>query len=293
MAGLPFGARGTGCAGVNGVAALVLATACLHAGWNTAAKSLGDRWVSSALIGSVYTVAGLVAVIVLPAPDTASWLFIAGSVALQVGYLLLLTSAYQYGDMSRLYPLMRGMSPLLVTVFAVVVLREHVRVGVVAGVAVLVGGLVALAFAHGRPRRGHGVGLALATGVTIAAYTIVDGIGVRQSGHPLGYAAWLFALQGPILVAICLWRGGPGMAQRLWRHRVLGLAGGGLSLLSYGVVVWAQARAPLAIVAALRETSVLWGAVAGSVFLRERLDWKGVVATVLAAAGAVLVQVAS
>jgi drug/metabolite transporter (DMT)-like permease len=278
---------------VNGVAALVLATACLHAGWNTAAKSVGDRWVSSALIGSVYAVVGLVAVVVLPVPDAASWPFLAASVVLQVGYLLLLTTAYQYGDMSRLYPLVRGMSPLLVTLFAVVVLREQVGPGVLAGVAVLVGGLVALAFAHGRPRRGHGVGLALATGVTIAGYTVVDGLGVRQSGHPLGYAAWLFALQGPILVAVCLWRGGPGMAQRLRRHRAVGLAGGVLSLLSYAVVVWAQARAPLAIVAALRETSVLWGAVAGSVLLRERLGWKGVVATVLAAAGAVLVQVAS
>jgi len=103
----------------------------------------------------------------------------------------------------------------------------------------------------------------------------------------------LFALQGPILVALCLWRGGPGIAERLRRHRVAGLAGGVLSLVAYAVVVWAQARAPLAIVAALRETSVLWGAVAGSVFLRERLGWKCVLATVLAAAGAVLVQVAS
>lgn len=101
----------------------------------------------------------------------------------------------------------------------------------------------------------------------------------------------MFALQGPILVALCLWRGGPGIAERLRRHRVAGLAGGVLSLVAYAVVVWA--RAPLAVVAALRETSVLWGAVAGSVFLRERLGWKCVLATVLAAAGAVLVQVAS
>jgi drug/metabolite transporter (DMT)-like permease len=102
----------------------------------------------------------------------------------------------------------------------------------------------------------------------------------------------LFALQGPILVALCLWRGRPGMAERLRRHRVMGLAGGVLSLVAYAVV-WAQARVPLAIVAALRETSVLWGAVTGSVFLRERLGRKGVLATVLAAAGAVLVHVSS
>ena len=105
---------------------------------------------------------------------SAGWPFVAGSVVLQVAHLLLLTTAYEYGDMSRLYPLVRGMSPLLVTMFAVVGLREHVGNGVLAGVAVLVAGLVALAFAHGRPRRGHGVGLALATGVTIAAYTVAD-----------------------------------------------------------------------------------------------------------------------
>jgi drug/metabolite transporter (DMT)-like permease len=278
---------------MSGVAALVLATACLHAGWNTAAKSVGDRWVSSALIGSVYAVVGIAAAAVQPTPARASWPFVVGSVVLQVVYLLLLTSTYEHGDMTRLYPLVRGMSPLLVTLFAVVVLREQVAGGVLVGVAVLVAGLVALAFAHGKPRRGHGIGLALLTGVTIAGYTVVDGIGVRRSGHPLGYAAWLFALQGPILVAVCLWRGGPGMAQRLRRHAVVGLTGGVLSLLTYAVVVWAQARAPLAIVAALRETSVLWGAVAGSLLLRERLGWKGVLATVLAAAGAVLVQVAS
>lgn len=278
---------------MNGVTALVLATACLHAGWNTAAKAVGDRWVSSALIGSVYAVIGIVAALLLPVPDVASWPFVAASVVLQVVYLLLLTSAYEYGDMTRLYPLARGTSPLLVTLFAVLVLRERDGTGVLIGVTVLVAGLIALAFAHGRPRRGHGIGLALATGVTIAAYTVVDGIGVRHSGHALGYAAWLFAFQGPILVAVCLWRGGPGMSARLWRHRLTGLAGGVLSLVSYAVVVWAQARAPLAIVAALRETSVLWGAVAGTVFLRERLGWKGVLATVLAAVGAVLVQVAS
>ena len=276
---------------MSGVAAIVLATACLHAAWNTAAKSVGDRWVASALIGSVYAVVGLVAVLLLPLPDRASWPFIATSVLLQVAYLLLLTAAYGHGDMSKLYPLVRGMSPLLVTLIAVAVLGEHLSSGALVGIGVLVGGLGALAFAHGRPRRGGGVGLALLTGVAIAGYTLVDGLGVRRSGHALGYAAWLFALQGPILVVLCLARGGPGMRARLYRHRYVGLAGGLLSLVAYAIVVWAQSRAPIAIVAALRETSVLWGAVAGSVVLHERLGWKGVVATLLAATGAVVVQV--
>jgi len=278
---------------VNGgalVAAAVLCSALLHAGWNTAAKSIGDRWAASALMGCAYGGIGLVAVLILPLPGAAAVPFVAASVLLQVGYLLLLTSAYQHGDMSGLYPLIRGLAPLLVTAVSVAVLHEHLTGWALAGVAVLCVALLTLAFAHGRPRRGHGIGLAVATGCCIAAYSLVDGVGVRHSDHVLGYAAWLFFLQGPLLVGICWWRGGADFAGRLRRHAGKGLTGGAVSLVVYAVVVWAQSRAPLPVVSALRETSVVWAVFAGRLLLNERLTGRAVAATALAAAGAIVVE---
>lgn len=273
-------------------ALLVLLSAVLHAGWNTAAKSVGDRWVSSALMGVAYGVVGLVFVLLRPLPVAAAWPYIIVSVLLQVVYLLLLTTTYAHGDMSRLYPLLRGLGPLLVTVVALTALHEHVSPLALGGIGVLCVGLAGLAFGHGLPRRGDGVGLAVATGFCIAAYSLADGVGVRQSIDPIGYAAWLFFLQGPILVALCRWRSGPGLLARMRPHAAVGLTGGVLSLLVYGVVVWAQDRLPLPIVSALRETSVVWGVVFGRLLLHERFSRRRVAATLLALAGAVLVELA-
>lgn len=274
------------------VAALVLASALLHAVWNTAAKSVGDRWVSSALMGIGYLIGGAATVIVRPLPDPASWAYLVCSALLQIVYLLLLTSAYQYGDMSRLYPLIRGLDPFLVTLVALLVLGERLSGWALLGVIMLCAGLAVLAFGRGLPRRGHGIGLAVLTGCCIAGYSLVDGIGVRHSGEPFGYAGWMFLLQGPLLIMVAWIGSGAGLATRMRPQMIKGVVGGLLSLLTYGIVVWAQARLPLSVVAALRETGVVWAILLGALMLRERLSRRGAAAALLALAGAVLVDLA-
>ena len=271
-------------------AALVLASALLHALWNTAAKSVGDRWVSSALMGCGYLVAGLVTVLLRPAPDPASWQFLIASAALQVVYLLLLTSAYQHGDMNRLYPLIRGLDPLLVSIVALTVLGEQISGWALFGIGMLLAGLAVLALGRGLPRRGEGIGLAVLTGCCIAAYSLVDGIGVRHSGEAIGYAGWMFLIQAPLLIITARLRGGHELLPRMRPHAVKGFVGGLLSFLTYGIVVWAQNRMPLSVVAALRETGVVWAVLLGTVLLRERLSRRGVFAAGLALAGAMLVD---
>lgn len=179
------------------VLGVVLGTACLHAAWNTAAKSVGDRWVSSLLIGAVNFVAGLIGVLLFGVPVAACWPFIVASAIAQSCYLLLLTTAYSYGDMSRLYPVARGLSPLLVTIVSVNFLGERLPRPALIGVIVIWTAIALLAFARGLPRLGYGVGLPLATGAAIATYTLIDGVGVRLSPSALGYASCLFLLQGP------------------------------------------------------------------------------------------------
>jgi drug/metabolite transporter (DMT)-like permease len=275
------------------VLALVLGTAVLHATWNALAKSVGDRWIAAALIGVVNGIAGLACIVAFGWPAMTAWPYLVASAVLQTVYLLTLTSAYRHGDLSRLYPIMRGTAPVLVTVASVGVLGGRLGAASWAGLIVLVSGIVLLAFGRGVPSFDTGLGLAVLTGVIIAGYTLADGVGVRASENPLGYIGWMFALQGPALLAVCWWRGRPGFAGRLRRHAVRGLLGGVLAVVSYGIVVWAQSRAPLAVVSGLRETSVVWAALIGRLFLGERLVAREIVAVGLACCGAVVLQLAA
>jgi drug/metabolite transporter (DMT)-like permease len=272
------------------VFAVVLASAVLHASWNALAKAIPDRLVAAALIGLGYLVGGVAGLVAFGLPAARSLPYAVGSALLQVCYLLLLTAAYRHGEFARVYPLARGLSPLLVTVVTVTVLGAHLSPGELAGIALIVGALGALVLVGGRPRRGDGLGLAAATGVVIALYTLVDGFGVRGSGDALGYASLLFALQGPVLPVVCRLLSGPGFTARLVRHAPLGLLGGLLSLLSYGAVVWAQSLGSLALVSALRETSVLFAGAIGALFFAERFSRLRMAVTAVAVGGIVLLQ---
>lgn len=273
------------------VTGVVLLAAVLHAVWNAVAHAISDQLVGFALIGVALTVGAGGIVLVSPLPASASWPFLAGSAVLHVAYNLLLMRCYRLGEFGQVYPVARGTSPLLVALGAAVLVGEELSVIRLVGVLVISLGLGALVFVGGVPTRAArpAIAAAVLTGVVIAAYTTLDGVGVRNAGTVAGYTGWLFLLQGPVLplAAVASRRG------RLWRQvrpfLPAGLAGGLLSLAAYALVLWAQTRGALAPIAALRETSVIVGAVIGAVLFREPFGRWRVAATILVASGVVLV----
>lgn len=272
------------------VVAVVLTAALLHASWNGLAKAVPGRLVFSTLSGLTFLVGGGIGAALLPAPARASWPFLVTSAILQVGYMVVLTAAYRHGEFNRVYPLARGTAPVLVTVVALTVLGERLSLAQAAGVAAVCGALGALVLLGGRPRRGDGLGLAVLTGVLISGYTLVDGVGVRLSGAALGYAAWLFTVQGLLAPVVCRVLAGPALLPALARYAVPGVTGGVLSLVVYAAVVWAQSVGNLALVSALRETSVLFAGVIGALFFGERFSPARLAVTALAVGGIVLTQ---
>lgn len=265
----------------------VLGAAVLHAAWNALAKAIPDRRIAAALIGAASVPVALVLIGLLPGPAAAAWPYLVVSGVLQTAYLLLMISAYRHGDFGTIYPLARGTSPLLVTVVSVTLLGDRLTAWQLVGVAVVSAALCGLVFARGRPPVGswRGPAMAVATGVMIAAYTVVDGVGVRRSGAPLAYAAWLFLVHGVLVFAVCAVLYGRGFVAGLRRSWRPGVLGGLLSLAAYGIVLWAQSRSPLALVSALRETSVLFAVGIGAVVFAEKITARAVAATVLAVAG--------
>ena len=260
---------------------VVLAAAVLHAVWNALAHRIDDKLVGFVLINLAYTGCAAVLVCFAPIPDAAAWPFIATSAVLQLTYQVLLLQAYRLGDFGQMYPIARGTSPLLVAVVSATVLGQALPLGGALGVAVICCGLAALALADGLPGRSQLPALAAAvgTGVMIASYTVVDGTGVRRSGTVLGYVAWSFLCQGPLLPLIALRLRGRALIGALRPSRRTGLAGGVLSMLAYGLVIWAQDRGNLATIAALRETSIVFAALIGALVFRERLGYRRMAAS--------------
>ncbi|MFC0676118.1 EamA family transporter [Brachybacterium hainanense] len=270
----------------------VLGSALMHGTWNAIAKLIPHRLVSSALIGIAYLVIGGIACLVLPLPEAASVPALLVSVALQTGYLVLLTAAYAKSDFGTIYPLMRGFAIVLVTAVSVGVLGEVLAPAQLLGVLVIVGALAVLALRRSETQSRAGLLLGLAVGATVASYSLVDGIGVRAAGSTLSYAAWLFFLQGLTVPVTCflLSRERRGFGQALRQYARPGLLGGTLSLLAYGVVVWAQAQAPLALVSALRETGVIAAVFVGWLVFGEKLTARGIGASALVVGGIVLLR---
>jgi drug/metabolite transporter (DMT)-like permease len=269
----------------------VLLAAVLHAVWNALAHAISDQLVGFALIGVAVTVGAVAIVLASPAPLAASWPFLAGSASLHVAYQLLLMRCYRLGEFGQVYPLARGTSPWLVAVSAAVFVHEQLSVIRLVGVLVISLGLVALVFVGGVPTRAArpAIAAAVLTGVVIASYTTLDGLGVRSSGTVAGYIGWLFLLQGPELpLAAVVARRGL-LWQQVRPHLLAGLVGGVLSLIAYALVLWAQARGALAPIAALRETSVIVGAVIGAVLFGEQFGRWRVAATILVASGVILI----
>lgn len=225
-------------------------------------------------------------------PARASWPWIATSVAVHVVYTALLAHSYELGDFNQVYPLARGTGPLIVAFVAATALGEHLTSAQLAGVAAVCGGLGALAFTGGVSRKQSGaIAAALLTGVSIAGYTLVDGVGVRHAGTALGYGGWIFFCMGPLVTAWVYLIRGPALWQGAAAQWRLGIPGGVISVVGYGIVVWAQTRGALAAVAALRETGVITGAIIGAVFFRERMGLPRVAAAGVVVLGVALINI--
>jgi drug/metabolite transporter (DMT)-like permease len=273
------------------VLAAVLFAALLHALWNAAVKASVKQSLPSA---AIFIGAGIVAAFTLPflpIPAGPSWPFLLGSVAVHIGYSLMLGRAYRSGDFSHAYPIMRGLPPLMTAGAMMLLTGERGTALQQAGMLVLCAGILSLALEGGRgPRRGAATGWALAVAVTIAVYTVLDGFGGRLSGHPAAYVAWTCFLE-----AICLgaWlrasqgAGALAMVLRSWR---ITLVGGATTLAGYAIVVWAMTQAPVALVSALRESSVAFAALLGVLVFKERLGFGRVVAIALVLAGILLMR---
>jgi drug/metabolite transporter (DMT)-like permease len=270
----------------------VLLSAVLHASWNAITHVLSDVLIGFVLIGAGCTVCAAVIVLVSPLPAAASRPLIVASAALHVAYSLLLMRCYQIGDFGQVYPLSRGTSPWLVAIAAAALAGEALAPIRIAGVVVVSMGLACLVFANGTPSRTQvpAVVAAVLTGLTIAAYTTVDGLGVRRAHTAAGYAGWLFLLEGPVLPIAALAIRGRKLFTQARPHLRAGLAGGVLSLAAYALVLWAQTHGALAPIAALRETSVIIGAVIAATVFHEPFGRWRITAAVLVAGGVLLIS---
>lgn len=263
----------------------LLFAAALHAGWNAVVKIGLDRFLSVTLISLS---AGYVSTLLLPFvafPIAAAWPWLLVSCLLHTGYKLFLIEAYRAGDLGQVYPIARGAAPLIVSVVMTVGFSEHLSPLAMSGVALLVAGVWLMSAKGGRERARlemRPVLFALATSVFIAGYTLADGLGARINGDAHGYAVWLFVLDGLLMLAILLVNRGVRSVATLLVHWLSGLAGGTMSFGSYWIAIWAMTAAPIALVAALRESSVLFAVAISIVVLREPMTgWRATAAIVI------------
>lgn len=269
------------------VVVAVLVAAGVHATWNAIAHGISDKLVAFTLVGAGGALGAVPLVLWSPLPQGQCWPFLAASVVLHVIYTVLLMHAYRLGDFSQVYPLARGTAPLVVTILAAVFISETPSRFQAVGVLAISAGLGSLVVAGHRHRRGGGAAIsaAVATGLAIAAYTTVDGIGVRLSHTSLGYAGWLLLLEGSVIPLFAVARHRRALLEQIRPVWAIGLAGGVLSLLAYGLVLWAQTRGPLGPIAALRETSIIFGALIGALVFHERFGRPRLLATIVVACG--------
>ncbi|WP_410014954.1 EamA family transporter [Sodalis sp. C49] len=267
---------------------LILCAALLHAGWNTLLRGGADRLWSMTVMCLAVAIASAAIALCLAPPAKASWMYALLSAGLHVGYNLFLVRSYQAGDLGQTYPVSRGSSPLLITVAASVFDGERIGMGALLGIVLISGGIISLTFT-GRRLAPANLSYALGTGCFIAAYSVTDGIGVRLSGAPMAYTAWMCALWGILMPAVYI--GLRGVTSLLTPRPgfITAFIGGLVSLLAYGIVIYAMAGAPMGAVSALRETSILFAAAMGYFFLGEALTVRKMLACAVIAAGAILI----
>ena len=250
----------------------VLLAAALHAGWNAVVKVRLDPFLAMTLITAACSVIAAPLLVVTSLPRSEAWPWIIASIVIHLGYYVFLAQAYRLADMSQVYPIARGAAPLMTGMTSLVFVRDPITLGGAIGIACLAGGVLLISV-RGQRRLAApaptAILYALATAATICGYTIVDGVGARVAGSANAYAATLFALDGAPMAALCLWRYGVDGTKPALKFLAPGFAGGAMSLAAYWIVIWAMTAAPIALVAALRESSVLFAGLIAFIVLKE------------------------
>ncbi len=249
----------------------VLVAAGFHAGWNTLIKIRGDRIIVMAVVTLFGSIFSLMVAPFVEFPDSASWPFLGLTILLHTLYHFFLPMAYNHGDLGQVYPISRGSAPLIVAIGALITVGERLSPLALIGVLCLASGVVALTFERqvNIRTRPKAVMFALVTGLMIASYTVVDGLGVRKAGTVLGFAVWLTIADGILtFIIVYAWKGRDTIAV-MKRNLSMGMLGGTMQVSAYWIIVWALAHAPMASVSALRETSVLIAALISTFILKE------------------------
>ncbi|MBO4300336.1 MAG: EamA family transporter [Desulfovibrio sp.] len=270
---------------------IILAAALLHASWNIIVKKGGNKLFETGLTATGAFLPALCFLPFLPLPAPASWPFLCLSSLCHTAYYVCMASAYEKTDLSVGYTVMRGAAPLITSI---VLLCFGMGLSLLAwiGVCALCAGILSLAGeAKGRKYGWRGLNSALLTAVVIAAYTLTDGLGARASGDGASYACWLFALKMLPMQAFLVLRHGKAYLNYVSGKPTPGILGGMACFVSYGIAIWAMTKAPIAMVAALRETSVIFGMLLSVLFLHEKFTLPRVVAVVLVTSGAALLKV--
>ncbi|MCG5477701.1 MULTISPECIES: EamA family transporter [Sinorhizobium/Ensifer group] len=274
------------------VIALVLFGALLHATWNALVKAGAEKSLDAAMVALGAAVVALPFLPLLPLPRPEAWPFILVSAIFQFAYFQLVAASYRAGDIGLVYPLMRGTAPLIVAATSSIVVGEHLTDGALAGILTISAGVLTLALESRKGGR-RAIALALLNACVIASYTFIDGIGARVSGNAISYTLWMAPLPPVLLFAWAfMTRGVRSVLGHVRHHWLRGLVGGAGSLGSYGLALWAMTRAPVATVAALRETAILFAVVISVVFLKERVSIWRIAAACVIALGALLLRLA-
>jgi len=271
---------------------MVIVAAALHATWNAALKSGADKQLTmiAVVLGQVFPALLVLPFVDIPASD--SWPYIALGIILHVGYQLFLVRAYQSGDLTQVYPIARGSAPLLVAFVSVLFLGVTLGSIELLAILLIAGGIMSICLVRqqdGLPNHQAAM-LALATGGFIAAYSLVDGVGARLAGTAIGFYSWL-ALGNAVVMLVSTRLVHRGMVQEIYQNnKTVCLLGGGASFLAYAIVIWSFTQAPIALVTALRETSIVFALFIGVFHLKERLSLIKVLSTMTTLTGAALLR---
>lgn len=271
----------------------VLFAALLHASWNAIVKSSPDKYLDTVMVTVGATLVSAATLPFLPLPATESWPYLFASVVIHLAYFALVAAAYRTGELSYVYPIMRGTAPLLTAVAAALLLREPLGIGGWGGVLLISAGILLLAanqWHRGRFELPQTL-FALGNAGVIMVYTLVDGVGTRLSGNAFSYVGWMLLLDGFLLLAYAMARNRQALGAQARSRWHLALGGGACTYASYAIALWAMTQAPVAAVAALRETSVIFGTILAAMLLREKVGAPRYAAALLVCAGAAALKI--